>query len=172
MNAKDALKEIRIMLGMEAEVVSVELAEATLVDGTVVKVEGELEVGKQLYVVTEDGDVPAPEGIHETTEGLLVTVDANGVITNIESKPEEEVEVELSNDNVDLVGEIAKLVAPLAERLNAIEARFSSLDSDFQQFKSEPAAQPVKNNWKPDVDQKADMYNQRMQQIMDMKRKK
>ena len=94
MNASDALTKIRVMLGMEPEVeaTSVELAEATLADGTVVKVEGELAEGKALLVVTEEGEIPAPEGIHETSDGKLITVDAGGVITAIEEKPEEVVD--------------------------------------------------------------------------------
>jgi len=98
MTANEAIKKIKVMLGVEQVVETVEteiqLAEATLVDGTIVKVEGEFEVGKQLLVVTVEGDIAAPEGIHETTDGLLVTVDAQGVITNLEETTKESEEVE------------------------------------------------------------------------------
>jgi len=82
MTAQEALYKIRVMLGVEDtnEEVSLEtetnseevkLAEATLVDGTKVKTEGEFEVGKQLFVVTEEGDIPAPRGYTKLQRVLL-----------------------------------------------------------------------------------------------------
>ena len=65
------------------------MAEATLVDGTEVYTEGELEPGAILFVRAGEGadeDPFAPEGIHETTDGLLITVGASGEITNVEEK--------------------------------------------------------------------------------------
>lgn len=160
MNAIEALTKIRVMLGMEsdAEAKSVELAEATLVDGTVVKVEGELAEGKNLFVVTEEGDIPAPEGIHETADGMLVSVDANGVITAIEEKPvEAEVEEEMSEEVVegpqgsdfsqdDFLAQVAGLIAPLQEKIDQIGAQYDSLKHEFSSFKDEPAAERITNN--------------------------
>ena len=85
MTAQEALYKIRVMLGVEdtskevstepeAETSNIELAETTLVDGTKVKVEGELAEGKQLLVETPEGDIPAPAGVHETSDGLLIEV--------------------------------------------------------------------------------------------------
>ena len=151
MNAFEALTKIRVMLGMEAdaETVSVELAEITLVDGTVVKVDGELAEGKALVVVTEEGDIPAPEGIHESSDGKLITVDAEGTIVAVEDKPVEEVEQEMEAEepvseqpesnpdeasfSEDFLAKVAGLISPLNERLDAIEAKFSGLNSEFQE---------------------------------------
>lgn len=164
MNAIEALTKIRVMLGMEsdAEAKSVELAEATLVDGTVVKVEGELAEGKNLFVVTEEGDIPAPEGIHETADGMLVSVDANGVITAIEEKPvEAEVEQEMFEEEApeavegpqgadfsqdDFLAQVAGLIAPLQEKIDQIGAQYDSLKHEFSSFKDEPAAERITNN--------------------------
>jgi hypothetical protein len=191
MNAKEALKEIRVMLGMEpkAEATSIELAEATLVDGTVVKVEGELEEGKSLVVVTEEGDVPAPEGVHETSDGKLITVDASGVIISIEDKPEEEaVEQEMEAEEAapeeaapaaafgeELLAEIAGLISPLSERLNAIEAKFSALDTDFHQFRDQPAAERITNNLQlstQDINSHSARQEQRMKTLLELKKNK
>jgi hypothetical protein len=166
MNAIEALTKIRVMLGMEsdAEAKSVELAEATLVDGTVVKVEGELAEGKNLFVVTEEGDIPAPEGIHETADGMLVTVDANGVIAAIEEKPveagykdKEEMSEEDATEAVegpqandfsqdDFLAQVAGLIAPLQEKIDQIGAQYDSLKHEFSSFKDEPAAERITNN--------------------------
>ena len=43
MNAKETLKEIRTMLGFSDEEIKVEMATATLTDGTVITYEGELQ---------------------------------------------------------------------------------------------------------------------------------
>ena len=65
--------------------------ELTLVDGTIIKYEGDAPaIGSALIVVTPEGEVPAPDGVHETDSGLLIQTEG-GVITEIEEK---EMEVE------------------------------------------------------------------------------
>lgn len=68
------------------------LLEGTLSDGTVIKYD-KLEVGGKVSVVTEQGEVKAPEGPHELTDGTIVTVDPDGIITAIEPKKEELAEI-------------------------------------------------------------------------------
>lgn len=189
MKAHEALTKIRVMLGMEPEVVaeSIALAEATLVDGTKVMVEGELVEGNILLVEVADGEpVPAPAGVHETTDGLLVTVDENGVIASVEQKPEEEVEVELEAEEEilapetipfgeDFLSKIAGLISPLNERLNAIEAKFSELDNDFHQFRDQPAAGRVKNNLVNSTDSMknhSEMKELRMNKLLELRKQK
>lgn len=160
MKANEALAKIRVMLGMEspAEVETVELAELTLADGTVVRVDGEPAEGKALFVVTEDGEIPAPEGIHETQDGLLITVNAEGVITAIEEAVQAE-EQEMSEEpevlvaepeeteySDELISEITNMVKPLLEKLEKIESKFQALDQDFNKFRNEPAADRITNN--------------------------
>jgi hypothetical protein len=55
MNAKETLKEIRTMLGFSEEEIKVEMATATLTDGTIVEWEGELVVGTAIFVQTAEG---------------------------------------------------------------------------------------------------------------------
>lgn len=193
MNAIEALTKIRVMLGMEAEaeVKSVELAEATLIDGTVVKVEGELAEGKSLFVVTEEGDVPAPMGTHETTDGMLVSVDENGVIVAIEEKPIPEEAAEMSEEveasdavvepaegangiNEDFIAQIAGLISPLQEQLNAMEEKYSNLSAQFSAFKDEPAADRITNNLQLSTEAVKShnaRQEQRMQTLLEMRKK-
>jgi hypothetical protein len=56
---------------------------ATLVDGTIVEWEGDLAVGTALFVVDGENKVPAPQGSHTTDGGVVVTVDENGIVTEI-----------------------------------------------------------------------------------------
>jgi hypothetical protein len=65
-----------------------------LIDGTEIRVEGELAEGSAIFVVTEEGDIPAPDAIHELEDGTKVETEG-GIIKSIEIKAEaEEIEEE------------------------------------------------------------------------------
>ena len=180
MTAQEALYKIRVMLGVEDtnEEVSLEtetktaeevkLAEATLVDGTVVKTEGEFEVGKQLFVVTEEGDIPAPEGLHETTEGIIVGVDAQGIIVSIEEPAEEEVVVEEKEQfGDDLVNQI---VGALSPKLEDLQNQINSIKGEFHEFKDGPATDKIRNNIGAMNKAERSIHDARMQTILEMRR--
>ena len=95
MNAKETLKEIRTMIGFSDEPVAVELATATLTDGTIIEWEGELMVGTAVFVQTAEGNIPAPDATHEVEGGLLVTTEG-GFVTEI-VEPEVEIEIEVAS---------------------------------------------------------------------------
>lgn len=100
MNFKNKLNQIRVVLGME-----VKLATETLVDGTVVEAEA-FEPGYPVFVVTEEGNTPAPAGEHET-DSLKIVVDEEGKIVSVEEKsseeaPKVEVEVEAQEEEVEV----------------------------------------------------------------------
>ena len=93
---------------------------ATTVDGVEVAWTDALEVGTELRVVTEEGEVLAPEGMHAIEmdgKAVVLTVDGNGIVTNIEETPEEEVPVE----------EVPEAVSPeaVAEVIEELQATFS-----------------------------------------------
>ncbi len=93
---------------------------------------------------SEEGVIPAPDGVHETTDGLLVTT-KDGVVELIEEKtmPVEEVEVEnqfasleqfdaLRAANEELAAKIATLETALISVLGKVEETFSV----FEKFAS------------------------------------
>ena len=110
MTVNQAIGKLRVMLGASTETVvemeteekveetvEIKAAEATLVDGSEVYTEGELEPGAILFIRAGEGvseDPFAPIGVHETTEGLLITVGENGEISSIEESGEVEAEDE------------------------------------------------------------------------------
>ena len=179
MTAQEALFKIRVMLGVEDtnEEVSLEtetdseevkLAEATLVDGTVVKTEGEFEVGKQLFVVTEEGDIPAPEGLHETTEGIIVGVDAEGIIVSIEEPAEEEVVVEEKEEfGDDLVNQI---VGALSPKLDDLQNQINSIKGEFHEFRDGPATDRIKSNLNELNKAERNIADARMDTILELRR--
>jgi hypothetical protein len=102
-----------------------EMAEAVLADGTIVAWEGELEVGTAVFVVTEEGQVAAPDARHELADGSYVTT-AGGVVTEIESAATEEVveematAFELSEDQrATIVAQVMEAIKPSLEALEA-----------------------------------------------------
>ena len=164
MTANDAITKIRVLLGVEEEV-AVAMASATLVDGT--QVEGELEIGTALFVVTPDGNVPAPAGMHSTTDNLMITVDESGIITSIEefapeaTAPEAVVDVAMAEEVIveetpedekeievmlaeDLVVKIVDELKPFLETISELQAKVTEMESKFQKFSKEPAAKPIK----------------------------
>ena len=168
MTVNDVLKKLRVMLAADTEVVTeTKFAEATLVDGTVVYTDGELEVGKALLIRTEDGvESPyAPEGIHETTDGLLIGVGPNGEIMEIseveaEAKPEEiieevmeevVVEAPVSEEAIpateELLAGIAEMIAPFTEEIAALTTEVTELKAKFAVIADEPAAKPIRNTF-------------------------
>ena len=168
MTVNDMVKKLRVMLAADKAVVTeTKFADATLVDGTVVYTDGELEVGKALLIRTEEGEESpyAPEGIHETTDGLLIGVGPNGEIMEIseveaEAKPEEIIEEVMEEVVVEapvseaaipateeLLAGIAEMIAPFTEEIAALTEEVVELKAKFAVIADEPAAKPIRNTF-------------------------
>jgi len=171
MEFKSELAEMKLSLAafmaevkqrFSEEPVPAAFGELTLVDGTIVVFEGEeLAAGMLLNVKGEEGIVPAPDGVHETTTGLLVTT-KDGVVEMIETKEAAEVaEVEVENQfasleqfdalraaNEELAAKIATLETALVNILGKVEETFSVFEK-FAATTPEPTKKPfgsVKKN--------------------------
>lgn len=179
MTATEALDKIRVMLGLEqvestTEVetkteTTIELAEATLVDGTIVKVEGDFEVGKSLVVVTDEEEIQAPEGNHETTDGVIVSVDENGVITAIEEVVVEE-EKEEQNFSDDLISQLVGAIQPSLDKIEELSNEVKALKGEFHEFKDEPAGMKVSNNLSDYKKAEDNILESRMEKIIELRR--
>ena len=166
MNVNDVITKLKVMLGAE-EVVEAKFAEATLVDGTEVFTEGELEVGAILFVRAGEGvdeDPFAPAGKHETTDGQIITVGENGEISQIDNADEDsveeeaEVEVELEEEvkveeevekvfnAEELIAAIAEMLMPQAEVIEELKKELSVLTERFETVANQPAAKKVTTN--------------------------
>lgn len=168
MTVNDLVKKLRVMLAADKDVVTeTKMAEAELVDGTVVYTDGDLAIGATLLIKTEEGEESpfAPEGIHETTDGMLIGVGPNGEIMEIseveaEAKPEEvieevmeevEVEVEVPEEAIpateELLTGIAEIIAPFTEEIAALTEEVTELKAKFSKLADEPAAKPIRNEF-------------------------
>jgi hypothetical protein len=101
--------------------------EAVLADGTIVAWQGELEEGTPLFVVTEEGQTPAPDGRHELSDGSYVTT-AEGVVTEIERARDEEVPEEMAAEVPQVNAEeiAAQVMEAMEEKFAALEAKLVS----------------------------------------------
>lgn len=94
-NSKNAILEIKNLMkkfGFYNEIKNGMFMDAKLKDGTEIKIEGEsAEEGAKILVVTEEGEIPAPDGTHELANGVKVET-KEGIITKIDMSETEEEE--------------------------------------------------------------------------------
>lgn len=92
MKANEAIKQIKTLLGLETEV---KLAQARLADGVTVLEAEAFEAGMEVFIVTEEGNVPLPVGEYEMEGGeYILVVEEEGIIAEIKEKVEETPEEE------------------------------------------------------------------------------
>lgn len=107
MSIKTALESLRTELQKFGTSLKLNFADYTLGDGTVIRIDGELVAGTAVYVLTETGAIPAPDGEHAIPDVGTVVV-AGGVITEI--RPAEvkvETEVPVDSQALPVEAEIA-----------------------------------------------------------------
>ncbi len=155
MNSKEVIQEIRSLLGFSEET-EVAMASAMLVDGTEIQWEGELAVGVAVFVVTNEGLIPAPDATHEVEGGMLVTTEG-GLVTEI-VEPAEEVEIEIEAKEFATieafeiaVAELKAAIADLNSKVEKYGEKFATQSEavmkavDLVEAIAElPSAEPVK----------------------------
>ena len=159
-NSKSAIQEIKSLMvqfgflkNEEAEIVKEIFLDSKLIDGTAIKVSGDsLIEGAKVVVVTEEGEIPAPDGVHELEDGTKVET-KEGLIAKIEEAvaeaPEMEepkVEIEVSKEEKmesEVVSLLKDLVVKLGEKIASLEGKVEGMSADFNAFKKEPAAKKI-----------------------------
>jgi len=99
MNAETILDRIMVKLGI-VEPVAVALEQVKTEDGQAIFEADAFEVGQAIFIVTEDGKIPAPAGEFALEDGNIVEVDENGVIVEIAKKEAEVTEEEVIEEVV------------------------------------------------------------------------
>jgi len=162
--------------------------DAKLVDGTVVKVEGEeLLEGAAVKVVTEDAEIPAPDGIHELESGVKVET-KDGIIVKIEEPISEEMEdvevpvevpAEVAPVAQEVVEAIVEALVPLmdevkvlVEEMKKMKDGMKEIKKDFSAFKKEPAGKKISDG-KTDFNKQEELnsVDAKIASIMSMRRK-
>lgn len=164
-NAKDILSRVYdIVMGKEVdapeveavedktEVVETELAQAKTADGEAIFDAEAFEVGKNVFIVTEEGNIPVPAGMYTLEEGLMISVDEGGVIVEVKKEGEEVEEVEAGYDKEEEMKEemmepkeemkepkkVVKSKTEMEESyFSKIEARLSAIEENNESLKME-----------------------------------
>jgi len=174
----------------DGEIMSVKeiFVDAKLVDGTAIKVEGEEVIeGAAVKVVTEDAEVPAPDGVHELEGGMKVET-KDGIIVKIEEKVSEEMEevevpvevpAEVAPVAQEVVEAIVEALVPLmdevkvlVEEMKKMKDGMKKMENDFSSFKKQPAGKKIADG-KTDFnkEEKIDSVDARIASIMSMRKK-
>jgi hypothetical protein len=153
--------------------------DATLMDGTVIKVEGDsLVEGAKVVVVTEDAEIPAPDGVHELEDGTKVET-KDGIIAKImevaaegEDEAPEVAEVEakemgMSSEMYDMLKEF---VSKMGEKMSSMEQKMESMNNEFSAFKKEPAAKKIADG-KRDFNKDLNSMDSQIDAIMSLRKK-
>ena len=138
----------------EGQLVSVKeiFLDAKLADGTQIKVEGDsLVEGAKVVVVTEEGEVPAPDAVHELEDGSKVET-KDGVIVRIEPAMEElEAEQVVPAvgeqvgvpEQIELMDMLKEFIKRMSDKMASMENKMSSVEQKFEAFKKEPASKKI-----------------------------
>tara|TARA_R110000822_G_scaffold61319_6_gene151843 strand:- start:5844 stop:6455 length:612 start_codon:yes stop_codon:yes gene_type:complete len=140
------------------------MAEIKTADGSItLTYEGEeLTIGSMISVVTEDGNIPAPDGYHDLEGGITIKVEG-GVVSEIADTVIEEAEAEIE-DNAEVIIEsafemheelIKALSAEFKTQIDALKLDFTKqlneVKGNVEKFSSAPSTEKTiatKNNSK------------------------
>jgi hypothetical protein len=165
----------------ESQIVSVKeiFVDAKLVDGTAIKVSGDgLVEGAKVMVVTEEGEIPAPDGVHELEDGTKVET-KEGLIAKIEEAVKEapemegpEVEIEVSKEKMEseVVALLKDLVVKLGEKIASLEGKVEGMSADFNSFKKEPAAKKIADGKTEKFNKVDDYMGSQLETIMSLRK--
>ena len=183
MNATEILSKAKELLSVEvkAEEVSVELAQATLENGTIIEAE-EMAAGKEVFIVTEDEKVALPVGEYKLQDGdgQILVVEEEGIIASIGEAQEEEVEAEEVETELEeekeemeyatkaelseireMVEEIKSMLEP-KEEMSAEEKAEEAVENIVEEVKEELSAiEKVNHNPETEEDKSVFLYSQK-----------
>ena len=154
--------------------------DATLADGTVIKVEGDsLVEGAKVVVVTEDAEIPAPDGVHELEDGTKVET-KDGIIAKVmevasegEDEESEVAKVEVAKE-LDMSSEmydmLKEFVSKMGEKMSQMEQKMESMNNEFSAFKKEPASKKIADG-KRDFNKELNQMDSQIDAIMILRKK-
>ena len=157
MNLKNAIESLRTEL-RKFSTQKQSFADYKLTDGTVVRVDGDLVAGTAVYVVAEDGTLPAPDGEHvvegvgtiKTEGGKIVEVIAAAAPVAEEVEVAAEITPEVAVEVTEEIKEaypamtpevveaiVAKHLGAIMEELKAAYAEMGSMKEKMASFASQ-----------------------------------
>ena len=133
MNTNDMISKIKEVVGLSEEV---KLEQQTLENGTVLEAEA-FEAGNEIFIVTEDEKVAVPVGEYEMEDGRILVVAEEGLIAEIKTGEEEEVEeVEAKEEEEEMyatkteLAEVKQMIEEIKAMLEPKEEMSEELNAD------------------------------------------
>lgn len=126
--------------------------DAVLEDGTKIKIEGEEVIeGAKVVVLTEEGAIPAPDGVHiisdgskvETKDGIIVAITAPEAMED-SAVIEDEVEDDIQVDE-EMYALLKDMLGKISDKMKKMEEKMEKVEAEFNAFKKAPAARPIPN---------------------------
>ena len=142
--------------------------DAKLTDGTIVRIEPDVEVGASVKIIDEEAnEIDAPDGDHELEDGTIIRTEGAVVVEVMapeveEEGPEaeaEEVEEEMSSEEIDLEVKMAaiaddvvaskkfasaKSVKAINDRFAEVERAISMITDIVEKMAAKPSVEPTK----------------------------
>lgn len=118
MNTNDMISKIKEVVGLSEEV---KLEQQTLENGTVLEAEA-FEAGNEIFIVTEDEKVAVPVGEYEMEDGRILVVAEEGLIAEIKTGEEEEVEEVEAKEEEEMGYATKEELAEVKEMIEEIKA--------------------------------------------------
>lgn len=125
--------------------------DAVLKDGTPIKVAGDsLMVGQKVSVMKQEGEIDAPDAVHEledgtkieTKDGLIVKVEEPSSEADIEDAKEVEVNAG-QNYEMEVVELLKDFMNKVNDKMQNFETEIKSIQNEFSSFRKEPAAKKI-----------------------------
>ena len=151
---------------LSEETIETTFAEIKTADGELtLTYEGEIDEGVAIFVVTEDGNIPAPDGTHSLEGGITITTEGGVIISYTEEEVEagnEEMSNEIENTEEEFEGESSEVnINELHEALiqmigGEFKEQFTALKEELmgeintvkEQFNAAPATEKTITNKK------------------------
>ena len=169
LSEETSVEETLVEEAMEETTEEIKMGEIKTADGSIdLKFPGEeLAIGSEIVVVTEDGDIPAPDGYHDLEGGMTIKVEG-GVITELADTATEEAEIEATEEvemaeeesNISIHEELIKaLSGEFKTQIEALKLEFNKqldeVKGEVEKFSAEPATEKTittnKNSKKVDL---------------------
>ena len=183
------LKEIKSVLGIElsedTQEVKVEqsteateetkLAQMTLENGTIIEAE-DFAPEAEVFIVTEEDKIALPVGEYSLEDGMILVVEAEGIIKEIKEATSEEVveeeveaaEEEMSYATKEELAEVKSMIEEIKAMIKDKEDMAAVEEQVKEELSSQPAAAPLKHNPEGNVQTKKIVFGQnRPQTIQD-----
>ena len=159
-NPLEMLKEIKSVLGIELSEVQVEqsteetkLAQMTLENGTIIEAE-DFAPEAEVFIVTEEDKIALPVGEYALEDGMILVVEAEGIIKEIKEATSEEVveeeveaaEEEMSYATKEELAEVKSMIEEIKAMIKDKEDMAAVEEQVKEELSSQPAAAPLKHN--------------------------